>query len=116
MSRAIGDIGEEMAVAFLTGKKWKIIGRNLHYRYGEIDILANDGRQLVVVEVKAKNHIKQGYAVEQITPRKSHTLRRLAQQVENEYNKPVRVDVVAIDSLSTKPIITHYINAVEETA
>jgi Holliday junction resolvase-like predicted endonuclease len=50
----IGQIGEELACAYLLKNKYKIIDRNARYSWGEIDIVAQkkDGT-LVFVEVKA---------------------------------------------------------------
>lgn len=37
----------------LAGLGWEIVERNARTRYGELDIVARDGRTLVFVEVKA---------------------------------------------------------------
>jgi putative endonuclease len=110
-TRAIGRYAEDMAVVFLVRKQWRILGRNLHYRFGEIDILAADlvAKQLVIVEVKAKRDATYGRAIEMLTPSKKRTLVKLAKWVQTAYNKPVRVDVVAIDNLmSPTPHVQHY--------
>ncbi len=104
-----------MAAHFLIEKGWRIIGQNLHFRFGEVDLLADSGDYIVVVEVKAKKSSSHGFAVEMITREKQHTLIRLAKLMQTQYNKPVRVDVVAIDNfLGATPTITHYPFAIEE--
>ena len=113
-TRSIGNHGEEVAVAFLEKLGWQIVARNAHLGFGEIDILADSGDYLVIVEVKAKKTAYQGYAVEMITAAKKQVLRRLAKMVQTRYNKPVRVDVVAIDNYAATPKITHYPFAIEE--
>lgn len=114
-TRATGSTAEDMAVDFLCQLGWKIVGRNLHYRFGEIDILAEHKKQLIIVEVKAKRHATQGMAIEMITPVKQRRLRQLAHWVEAEYNKPVRIDVIAIDDFgSPQATITHYPYAIGE--
>ena len=49
----IGKIGEDLACDYLKSQKYKIIGRNLRQKWGELDIVAKDpGDILVFVEVK----------------------------------------------------------------
>lgn len=68
MSRAIGDIAEDQAVAFLRTLDFRIIDRNVSSRFGEIDILAMRGEVLHIVEVKSAPTYEQ--AVNNITPAK----------------------------------------------
>lgn len=113
-TRTTGNLGEDLAVVFLERLGWSILKRNIHYRFGEVDILADAKDYIVIVEVKAKKNSSQGYAVEMITPAKKRVLRKLANLLQVEYNKPVRVDVIAIDGYAdSEPKITHYPFAVE---
>lgn len=115
-TRGTGNLGEDVAVNFLADLGWKIVGRNLHYRFGEIDVLADSGEHMVIIEVKVKKSLSQGYAVEMVTPSKQRTLQKLAQWVAVEYNKPVRIDVITIDNFkSHQPVLTHYPFAVGES-
>src|SRR6266542_6559371 len=107
--KSLGMSGEDEAAHFITTLGWKILGRNIHYHFGEIDILADSGESIVIIEVKAKTSISHGYAVEMITPTKQRVLRRLAKMVEQAYNKPVRIDVIAIDNYAEgTQALTHY--------
>ncbi|NPA32508.1 MAG: hypothetical protein GXO04_02650 [Aquificae bacterium] len=47
-----GKVYEDIAVDYLKGKGYEILGRNLRTRFGEIDILAKRKGKFVVVEVK----------------------------------------------------------------
>lgn len=49
----IGRAAEDLVAARLAGLGWQIVERNARARYGELDIVARDGRTLVFVEVKA---------------------------------------------------------------
>ncbi len=49
----LGARGEQLAASRLANAGWRIIARNARTRYGELDIVALDGRDLVFVEVKA---------------------------------------------------------------
>jgi putative endonuclease len=50
--RRTGLIAEDLVAERLTADDWEIVERNARTRYGEIDIVALDGRVLVFVEVK----------------------------------------------------------------
>ena len=49
----IGRRAEDLVTASLAGSGWEIVERNARTRFGELDIVALDGRALVFVEVKA---------------------------------------------------------------
>jgi putative endonuclease len=48
-----GQLAEQLVAARLADAGWRILERNARTRYGELDIVALDGRALVFVEVKA---------------------------------------------------------------
>jgi putative endonuclease len=50
--RRTGEIAEELVARRLAAAGWEIVERNARTRYGEIDIVARDGRALVFIEVK----------------------------------------------------------------
>lgn len=52
--KIIGDLGEDMVCKFLAKKGFDILQRNFMCRYGEIDIIADDGETLLFVEVKTR--------------------------------------------------------------
>jgi putative endonuclease len=49
----IGRRAEDLVAERLAAAGWEILGRNARTRYGELDVVALDGRTLVFVEVKA---------------------------------------------------------------
>jgi len=49
----IGRAAEDLVATRLAAGGWKLLERNARTRYGELDIVALDGRTLVFVEVKA---------------------------------------------------------------
>ncbi len=51
---ALGRLGEEFAAAHLERLGYEIIDRNARTRFGEIDLIAYDGRKLVFCEVKTR--------------------------------------------------------------
>ncbi len=49
----IGRTAEDFVAERLAGSGWAIVERNARTRFGELDIVAMDGRALVFIEVKA---------------------------------------------------------------
>lgn len=49
----IGRAAEDLVADRLARSGWEIVERNARTRFGELDIVARDGRTLVFVEVKA---------------------------------------------------------------
>ena len=54
-NQAIGDYGERIAADHLRSLGMAILARNWTCRFGEIDIVAVEGRALVVCEVKTRS-------------------------------------------------------------
>ena len=69
-----GKLGEELAVNYLIGKGYEILERNWRNQHKEIDIIAKDGKDLVVVEVKARQTDEYGGPDEAVTQQKRSRL------------------------------------------
>jgi putative endonuclease len=52
--RELGRLGERRAAAHLESLGFRVLERNARTRYGEIDLIAFDGRTLAFVEVKTR--------------------------------------------------------------
>jgi putative endonuclease len=100
----LGRQGEQMAADYLKNAGLDILQRNWRCSQGEIDIVAAEGRVLVICEVKTRSDVRFGTPLEAITRQKAWRLRRLAalwlvtQQVIFD---EVRIDVVGV--LRTAP-------------
>lgn len=75
---AVGRYGEDVAARHLADAGLVILERNWRCRAGEIDIVAREGRTLVVCEVKTRSPGAFGDPFEAVTPAKAARLRRLA--------------------------------------
>ena len=53
MSRASGNLFEDQACAFLQAQGLSLLARNWSCRFGEIDLIMQDGKYRVFVEVRA---------------------------------------------------------------
>jgi putative endonuclease len=49
----LGRVAEDVVAGRLAGAGWTLLERNARTRFGELDLVALDGRTLVFVEVKA---------------------------------------------------------------
>lgn len=116
-NKSTGNIGEEKAAEYLVEKGYKILERNLRLYLGEIDILAQDGKTLVIVEVKTVRGGGFGLAQDLVRFKKQAKLRNLALALSQEYpDRSIRVDVIGVDfSGGEDPTIEHLISAVEGT-
>jgi putative endonuclease len=76
-ARVAGRRGEWLGALWLMAKGYRILGFRLKTPHGEIDLLAQKGRTLVVVEVKLRGTIET--ALEAVTWRQRQRLRRAAE-------------------------------------
>jgi putative endonuclease len=95
----LGKNGEDFALRYLVGAGFTIIARNWRCNAGEIDIIASDATDLVVVEVKTRSSTAYGLPAEAVTWRKAEKLRELAALWLRENPsawRPIRFDVISI--------------------
>ncbi len=79
--RHTGAIAEDFVARRLAAAGWEVVERNARTRYGELDIVARDGRTLVFIEVKgARQGTRFGpeRPILSIDHRKQQRVRRLA--------------------------------------
>ncbi len=77
-NRQIGAIGENHAAEYLKSKNYDILQMNFYCRYGEIDIVAKDKKNIVFVEVKTRRSIKYGKGMEAVNYRKQQKIKKVA--------------------------------------
>lgn len=77
LSRAeVGRIGEDIAVARLQARHWRLLARNLRVGRDELDALFTQGSRLNVVEVKTRRGSGFGWGRDALSATKIHHLRR----------------------------------------
>ncbi|NRQ40657.1 YraN family protein [Nonomuraea sp. NN258] len=111
----LGRHGEQLAVTYLEAEGMKIIERNWRCRYGEIDVIAEDGPTLVVVEVKTRSGRSHGTALESVRPAKLARLRMLAAKwlaAQPRTFERVRVDVIALERFAGDYSLRHVRGAI----
>jgi len=108
---ALGKYGEELAARRLAVTGLVILDRNWRCDLGEIDIVAREGTDLVVCEVKTRRSDAFGTPLEAVSGRKMRRMRSLALRWLEQKNvnpKVIRFDVVGIvQPLVGPPQITH---------
>ena len=107
----LGKNGEDFAVRYLVGAGFDIVTRNWRCNEGELDIVAVDGRDLVIVEVKTRSSTAYGLPAEAVTWHKATKLRELAVRWLREHPTPlsVRFDVISIVMpRNGRPELQHY--------
>ena len=109
----IGRIAEDRVAAQLCSAGWVIVERNARTRFGELDIVARDGRALVFVEVKAGRE-NASFGPERpvlaVDPHKQRRIRRLATAwMAERRNAPfyaeIRFDAVGVTFSRTGEVV-----------
>lgn len=96
---AVGAYGEHVAAQYLTRAGYIILARNWRCSDGEIDIVALDGRTVVVCEVKTRSGQGFGSGLDAVTREKAARLRTLGLRWRAEFGRadtPLRFDVIAV--------------------
>ncbi len=94
----LGKKGEKLAADFLINIGYKIIDLNWRLDKDEIDIIAKDGDELVIVEVKTRSTNYFGYPEESVDYRKEKFLIRATETYleEKKIDSETRFDIIAI--------------------
>ena len=74
-----GKKGEDLACRYLKEQGYRILDRNVRYKMGEIDIVAQIDDTICFVEVKARTRTDYGMPRDAVDVRKQHKLIRCAQ-------------------------------------
>lgn len=109
--RAFGNAGEDLAATFLERLGLTVLDRNVSTFAGEADILAEDGEEIVFVEVKTRQGGEFGWPEESITPPKFRRMRLTAETILEKRGwegRFWRLDVIAIRMVDgADPEIVH---------
>ncbi len=106
----LGLEGEDQAAAYLQEQGYEIVARNYRYGKGEIDIIANDGDELVFVEVKTRSNDAFGHPVYALTQSKQKQIIRIAKSYVYErdiVDKIIRFDVITIENEDGREVLEH---------
>jgi len=94
----LGKQGEDIAIEYLKGKGYKIITRNWFYDHKEIDIIAHQANEIVMVEVKTREGEYFEEPWEAVTPNKIRNIVEVADAwlINKEIDLETRFDIISI--------------------
>ncbi len=100
INRRKGAHYETLAASYLQGQGFEILQRNFCSRYGEIDLIAREGKYLVFVEVKYRATGSGGHPLEAVDAHKQRRICKTAEFYLLRYGyaegTPCRFDVVGM--------------------
>ena len=108
-----GKTGEQLAARYLVDQGYTILEHNYRKGHLEIDLIALDKEELVIVEVKTRAYDTLLQPEDAVVHRKRLALIRLANEYVKTHNRTenVRLDVVAIVKNDHGADIRHIKNA-----
>lgn len=94
-----GALAEQWAAQYLQQQGLKPITQNYRSRFGEIDLIMQDGATLVFIEVRLRRNADFGGAAASIDARKQQRIIRTAQQylAALAHTPPCRFDAILMD-------------------
>lgn len=117
-SQMLGRVWESRAAEWLNAQGVRTITQGYSCRLGEIDLIGDDGEDLVFVEVRARKHHSLASALETVSTAKQRRIIRATRHYLMRHpraqSRRIRFDVVAFDGIDTAdPKITWIRNAFE---
>ena len=109
----LGKKGEELATQFLRQKGYKILIRNYRFKKLEIDIIAQDKDELIIVEVKTRASRYLAGPEDTVSLNKQRLIVKAANQYieEHDVDLDTRFDIVSIILNEKETNVEHLIDA-----
>lgn len=97
-SKMLGSWGEALAAEYLRKNNWRVIAHGYSCRYGEVDLIAQNGKFLLFVEVKLRKSASFAFARDYVDRYKQDRIRITASIYLSEYPSTLqpRFDVIEI--------------------
>lgn len=113
-NRLLGRWGETIVAEDMRKRGWRILASGYRCRFGEIDLIATDGKFLTFTEVKLRKSSDYGRAAEAVDRRKQSRIRATAQLylAQHPTDRQPRFDVAEIyapQGFQTPAPTVHYI-------
>jgi putative endonuclease len=99
--QALGRLGEQLATEHLIRRGFRILERNYRTRWGELDIVAFNGRTLTFCEVKTRRLGSESVLgpFDAIGPRKRSRVRRMAATWMSDHGDRAFAPVIRCDAI-----------------
>jgi putative endonuclease len=107
--QSLGKQGEDLAVEFFLEEGYEILHRNWRFKHIEIDIVARDGDQLVIAEVKTRSGNTWGEPSTAVGIQKQRALIVAAERYifAHHLDIDVRFDIVSIIIGPNRTVLEH---------
>jgi putative endonuclease len=94
----LGRLGEEMAVEYLRKNNYTILQTNYVFQKAEIDIIAQKGAVLAIVEVKTRSSLDFGLPQDFVKLKKIQLLVKAVNEyiVQNDVDAEARFDIISV--------------------
>ena len=124
LNKKTGNLGESLSCKYLENKGFFIVERNYTKKFGEIDIIAEKGKEIHFIEVKSVScenlneiALLENKPEEKVTHEKQHKITKVAESYIKERvieDKTILIDIftVFIDKTAKKAIIRPLWNTV----
>ncbi len=99
LRRTLGATGEAIAALHLERLGHKVLARNHRTRFGELDLVTQDGDTLVFVEVKTRRDNRTGSPWDALHERKRAQVRRMAAAYLSEVQDRPRTRQIRFDAV-----------------
>ena len=99
LAAVLGRRGEDAAEAMLRRAGWRILDRNWRQARLELDLVCDDGTDLVFVEVRTRKELGMVSPAESVTPDKQRSLSKAASAymaAHNTWERSCRFDVICV--------------------
>lgn len=108
-AKELGETGEQMAARYLEEQGCVILERHYRKDHKEVDIIALDHGELVVVEVKTRTSEDYFTAEQAVDHHKRQNIIRVANNYMRRYHRtePLRFDIIAIVGSGATAEIRH---------
>jgi putative endonuclease len=112
-TRELGEMAEGLAQQHLVKLGYEILDTNWYHGHLELDIVAKDGDELVIIEVKARTGIRYEHPSEAVTNTKIKRIVEAADAylIEKDLNVETRFDVITVIFVDKKFELEHFKDA-----
>jgi len=114
--RKLGDRGEAAAARFLVSKQYRILDRNWRRGRLELDLVCEDGDEIVFVEVKTRTAGTLTSPADGMSPGKRQSLIKAARSwlaAHKAWERACRFDLVCVTDAGQELRIEHHTHAFE---
>lgn len=101
----LGNQAEKVALSYLEQQGLTLIKKNYQTKFGEIDLIMQDGESIVFVEVRLRKNNIFGGASESITQAKQRKIGKVAEQfLQHHGDQACRFDAIVMDKAEIQHI------------